>query len=76
MDRGAWRAAVSGVAQSRTRLKRLSSSSSKLVHIRENQIKQMNKWIILLIDSTCPQQDWAPVAHSGNQLTDFICIDF
>ena len=27
-DRGAWWAAVSGVAQSRTRLKRLSSSSS------------------------------------------------
>ena len=28
MDGGAWRAAVYGVAQSRTRLKRLSSSSS------------------------------------------------
>ena len=28
MDREAWRAAVYGVAQSRTRLKRLSSSSS------------------------------------------------
>ena len=28
MDRGAWWAAVYGVAQSRTRLKRLSSSSS------------------------------------------------
>ena len=28
VDRGAWRAAVHGVAQSRTRLKRLSSSSS------------------------------------------------
>ena len=30
-DRGAWWAAVSGVAQSRTRLKRLSSSSSSSV---------------------------------------------
>ena len=29
MDGGAWWAAVYGVAQSRTRLKRLSSSSSK-----------------------------------------------
>ena len=29
-DRGAWLAAVYGVAQSRTRLKRLSSSSSSL----------------------------------------------
>ena len=28
MDGGAWQAAVNGVAQSRTRLKRLSSSSS------------------------------------------------
>ena len=30
-DRGAWWAAVCGVAQSRTRLKRLSSSSSSIV---------------------------------------------
>ena len=30
-DGGAWRAAVSGVAQSRTRLKRLSSSSSSFL---------------------------------------------
>ena len=30
MDRGAWWAAVYGVAQSRTRLKRLSSSSSSI----------------------------------------------
>ena len=31
-DGGAWWVAVYGVAQSRTRLKRLSSSSSKLIH--------------------------------------------
>ena len=31
-DRGAWWAAVYGVAQSRTRLKRLSSSSSSSIH--------------------------------------------
>ena len=30
-DRGAWRAAVYGVAQSQTRLKRLSSSSVKFL---------------------------------------------
>ena len=29
-DRGAWRAAVSGVAQSRTRLKQLSSRNSEI----------------------------------------------
>ena len=37
MDRGAWWAAVYGVAQSRTRLKRLSSS--ELVRIRETLLK-------------------------------------
>ena len=31
MDRGAWWAAIYGVAQSRTRLKQLSSSSSKYI---------------------------------------------
>ena len=31
MDRGAWWAAVYGVAQSRTQLKRISSSSSKVL---------------------------------------------
>ena len=35
MDREAWRAAIHGVAQSRTRLKQLSSSSSKLIMMRE-----------------------------------------
>ena len=34
MDRGAWWAAVYGVAQSRTRLKGLSSSSSKMQDTR------------------------------------------
>ena len=33
-DRGAWWAAVSGVSQSQTRLKRLSSSSSALEELR------------------------------------------
>ena len=39
-DRGAWWAAVYGVAQSRTRLKRLSSSSMRLIllEIREGII--------------------------------------
>ena len=39
MDRGAWWAAVHGVAQSRTRLKRVSnsSSSSNRVGYRRNQ---------------------------------------
>ena len=36
MDGGAWWVAVYGVAQSRTRLKRLSSSSSKDAHRKSN----------------------------------------
>ena len=38
MDRGAWWAAVYGVAQSRTRLKRLSSSSSSSSSIQKTKI--------------------------------------
>ena len=34
-DRGAWWAAVSGVAQSRTRLKQLSSSSSSMLYLQK-----------------------------------------
>ena len=34
-DRGAWWAAISGVTQSRTRLKWLSSSSSSLFHLKQ-----------------------------------------
>ena len=49
-DRGAWLAAVYGVAQSRTRLKQLSSSSSKKAHsvvkklpaIQETQIRYLS----------------------------------
>ena len=41
-DRGAWWAAVYGVAQSQTRLKRLSSSSSK------DKIMNTNLWIKVL----------------------------
>ena len=41
MDRGALWAAVYGVAQSRTRLKRLSSSSSMLFHYNQKQGKNV-----------------------------------
>ena len=37
-DGGAWRAAVSGVAQSQTRLRRLSSSSSNSMYQKANEI--------------------------------------
>ena len=40
-DGGAWCAAIYGVAQSRTRLKRLSSSSSRLVKFIETQSRMV-----------------------------------
>ena len=40
-DRAAWWAAVYGVAQSRTRLKRLSSSSSSFIMKKKKKIKQI-----------------------------------
>ena len=43
-DRGAWWAAVYGVAQSRTRLKRLSSSSSKLMEIENRVVVARDLW--------------------------------
>jgi len=46
-DGGAWWAAVSGVAQSRTRLKRLSSSSSSSSD-RDDDISTMNNELTLL----------------------------
>ena len=42
-DRGAWWAAVYGVAQSRTRLKRLGSSSSRL-HWKFKKKKKKDSW--------------------------------
>ena len=41
-DRGAWWAAVYGVAQSRTRLKRLSSSSREKAHFRGRKKPKRN----------------------------------
>ena len=51
-DGGAWWAAVYGVAQSRTRLKGLSSSSSILSEIREKQILYVITYIWNLKNKT------------------------
>ena len=51
MDRGAWWAAVYGVAQSRTRLKRLSSSSSSsILPYRESKL---GKQELICIEYIC-----------------------
>ena len=46
-DGGAWWAAVCGVAQSRTRLKQLSNSSSNIEHLKS--VIQYVKWFIYFI---------------------------
>ena len=51
-DRGAWWAAISGVAQSRTQLKRLSSSSSRQVR----EIPRRRKWQPTL--NSCLENPW------------------
>ena len=51
-DGGAWWAAIYGVAQTRTQLKRLSSSSSSSITLRKlymkYRIKQMNNCIYVI----------------------------
>ena len=53
-DRGAWWAAIYGVVQSRTRLKRLSSSSSSIVlkqHTNENEVNLL--WVSFALFKPC-----------------------
>ena len=68
MDGGAWWAAVSGVAQSRTRLKRLSSSSSRmsfpggsevkrLPAMQETRVRSLGREDPLGEENGCPLQD-------------------
>ena len=48
MDGGAWWAVVYGAAQSWTRLKRLSSSSSSNKHISKSTLRECEEYCILL----------------------------
>ena len=64
-DGGAWRAAVYGVAQSRTRLKRLSSSSSKLHKSDSNTNYLFHR------NARCVQLDGI---NNYSMYTDLFCI--
>ena len=62
-DRGAWRAAVYGVTQSRTRLMRLSRSSSSvgLLHILDTQgMRGENQQ---LINKSCPSKGFSQTLY-------------
>ena len=59
-DGGAWWAAVHGVAQSRTRLKRLSSSSSSRVYLKMGMIPQKDlKKRLFTKNKICEVRVWA-----------------
>ena len=62
MDRGAWRATISGVAQSQTRLKQRSSSSSKITEDGDcsHEIKRrllLGRKITINLDSILKSRD-------------------
>ena len=63
MDGGAWRAAVHGVAQSRTRLKRLSSSSSSSSKLNIQKTKIM---------ASGPITSWQIDGETVETVSDFI----
>ena len=72
-DGGAWWAAVSGVAQSRTRLKRLSSSSSAYVSVLLSQlIPPSPSPLYTQVCSLCLHLYSCP----ANRLTNTIFLDF
>ena len=52
-DRGAWWAAIYGVAQSQTRLKRLSSSSSSIYGCGSWTLKKAERWRIDAFELWC-----------------------
>ena len=62
-DRGAWWAAVYGVAQSRTRLKRLSSSSSRLIQRSSQQSTEAQEKGV----SEKQLRAGAPLLHPGQR---------
>ena len=67
MDGGAWWAAVCGVAQSRTRLKRLSSSSSEKVGSKPNIQKTK-------IMASGPITSWEIDGETVERVADFIFL--
>ena len=70
MDAGAWWAAIYGVAQSRTRLKRLSSSSSS-IKIRASGFEETLKsifCILLVVEAFSLQKSCQDAWKSGSRL--------
>ena len=65
-DGGAWWAAISGVAQSRTWLKRLSSSSSNPFNDHNNLWDKYYYWTHFTLEETEAQKYWVicPKSHS------------
>ena len=64
-DRGAWWAAIYGVAQSRTRLKRLSSSSSSILACRITRTEEPGG--LAFMGSKRVGHNWATNRHNPNR---------
>ena len=71
-DGGAWWAAVCGVAQSRTRLKWLSSSSSKKENTRPRWIKLVNSCIHL----RKKLHEFSIISYKGQELREYFLTQF
>ena len=71
-DRGAWWAVVYGVAQSRTRLKRLSSSSSREYGTKWSESTEKNEYYILAVVCGLFKKKWCKwvFLQNRNRLTD------
>ena len=63
-DGGAWWAAVYGVAQSQTRLKRLSSSSSSLLNVLPRLTEKLHPSENLLLMALAQDLLWLSVSFS------------
>ena len=68
-DRGAWWAAVYGVAQSRTRQKRLSSSSSRLKYATSRFIFRAQELLTLLFSRSILSDSLRPHVLQHTRLT-------
>ena len=69
MDGGAWWAAVLGVAKSRTRLKRLSSSSSRLKYATSSFIFRAQELVTLLFSRSILSDSLRPHGLQHTRLT-------
>ena len=70
-DGGAWWAAVYGVAQSRTRLKWLSSSSSRSMDVRVGLWRKLSAEELMLLNCGVGEDSWESLGLQGHPTSPF-----